>query len=315
MPNVPSSFQAVLHDTSRFLFLYGTTPPRVDAAPERIERAVSRLAARTSGLALDGIIVYDVQDESERMSQPRPFPFLPTLGARTYASLLQRAMERTILCYKSVAQVAEEDWQPWLDETHDIYGLRCLSLVGRAASVQLGGGLSLTQALQDASRHPAGFTLGGVVIPERHRPGRSESERLITKAACGCQYFVSQSVYAPDATITLLRDYARVCHTLEIAPQRVILTFTPCGGARTLDFMKWLGISIPTETERIILGSDTPLTESLRVCASALSHILEAVGIDGVPLGINVESVSIRKEEINASVDLYHTLREVVGGA
>ena len=79
--------------------------------------------------------------------------------------------------------------------------------------------------------------------------------------------------------------------------------------------MKWLGISIPAETERIILGSDMPLTESLQVCASALSHILEAVGIDGVPLGINVESVSIRKEEINASVDLYHTLREVVDGA
>ena len=129
MQTVPSSFQSVLHDTSRFLFLYGTTPPRVDAAPERIERAVSRLAARTSGLALDGIIVYDVQDESERMSQPRPFPFLPTLGARTYASLLQRATERTVLCYKSVAQVADGDWQPWLDETHDIYGLRCLSLV------------------------------------------------------------------------------------------------------------------------------------------------------------------------------------------
>jgi len=315
MPTVPTSFQTALHDAGRFLFLYGTTPPRADAAPERVERAASRLAARTAGLDLDGIIVYDVQDESERTSRPRPFPFLPTREARAYARLLQQTTGRNVLCYKSVAQMAEEAWRAWLDETCDAYGLRCLSLVGRAASVQaMGGGLPLTRAIRDAARHPGDFTLGGVVIPERHRPGRSESERLIAKAGDGCRYFVSQAVYAPDATIGLLRDYARDCRAQETTPQRIVLTFTPCGGAGTLDFMKWLGISIPAETERAILASDAPLTQSLRVCASALSRILEAVGAEGVPLGVNVESVSIRKEEIEASVDLYHALRDVVGG-
>ena len=314
MPTAPTTFQAALDEAGRFLFLYGTTPPRADAAPERVERAATRLAARTAGLALDGIIVYDVQDESERASRPRPFPFLPTLEARAYASLLQGATGRTALCYKSVAQVAEGDWRTWLDAAHDGYGLRCLSLVGRAASVPLGGGLSLTQAIRDAANHPAGFTLGGVVIPERHRPGRSESERLIAKADAGCRYFVSQAVYAPDATIALLRDYARECRALGVAPQRIVLTFTPCGGVGTLDFMKWLGVAIPAETERAILASDAPLTQSLRACAAALSRILEAAGAEGVPLGVNVESVSIRKEEIEASVDLFHALRDVVGG-
>ena len=316
MPTAHTTFQAALDDASHFLLLYGTTPPRADAAPERVERATARLAARTAGLALDGIIVYDVQDESGRASRPRPFPFLPTLEARAYAGLLQRATGRTALCYKSVAQVAEGDWETWLDAAHDSYGLRCLSLVGRAASAQQpGGGLPLSQAIRDAARHPAGFTLGGVVIPERHRPGHSESERLIAKAAAGCRYFVSQAVYAPEATISLLRDYARDCRASGLVPQRIVLTFTPCGGAGTLDFMKWLGIAIPIETERAILASDTPLTQSLRACASALSRILEAAGAEGVPLGVNVESVSIRKEEIEASVDLYHALRDVVGGA
>jgi len=31
-----------------------------------------------------------------------------------------------------------------------------------------------------------------------------------------------------------------------------------------------------------------------------------------VPLGVNVESVSINRDEIDASVDLCHALREVV---
>ena len=314
MSDVPGRFQAALNDAGRFVFLYGTTPPRAEATPERVARAASRLAARTAGLDLDGLVVYDVQDESERTSRPRPFPFLPTLEARSYARLLQQATGRTVLCYKSVAQVSAGDWGAWLDETCDAYGLRCLSLVGRAASTWDAGGIPLSQAIREASSHPGGFTLGGVVIPERHTPGRSESERLIAKTGAGCRYFISQAVYAPEAAIGLLRDYARDCRTRGIAPQRIVLTFTPCGGAATLGFMKWLGIAIPAETERAILSSDAPLTQSLRACAFALSRILEAVGADGVPLGVNVESVSIRKEEIEASVDLYHALRDVVRG-
>jgi hypothetical protein len=79
-----------------------------------------------------------------------------------------------------------------------------------------------------------------------------------------------------------------------------------------MEFMKWLGIAIPPETERLILSSDEPLAESVRVCASALSRILDAAGGEGVPLGVNIASVSIRKEEIEASVDLYHALKSVV---
>lgn len=306
------SLHDALRDTRRFVFLYGTTPPRADAAPERIERAASRLAARTAELNLDGLVVYDVQDESERTRQPRPFPFLPTLEARTYSSLLRERAGRDVICYKSVAAMNEDQWRAWLDETcRAESNPRCLSLVGRAASASGPSGIALPQAIREASRHPCGFMLGGVVIPERHKPGRSESERLREKTEAGCRYFISQAVYAPDAVIRLLQDYAGLCRERGEKPQRIILTFTPCGGAATLGFMKWLGISVPSETEQAILSSNTPLTESLRACAANLSQILEAVGTSEVPLGINVESVSIRREEIEASVDLCHALREV----
>ncbi len=306
--------QDALRDPHHFVFVYGTTPPRADAPIERVERAASRLAARTANLDLDGLVVYDVQDESARTSQPRPFPYLPTLDSREYARRLQEQTGRTVICYKSVAQVSEPDWRTWLDTTCDTYRVRCLSLVGRAASKQDTGGIPLAQAVQEAAEHPCEFTLGGVVIPERHRPGRSESERIIAKAQAGCAYFISQAVYAPEATISLIRDYARDCRTRGVEPKRLILTFTPCGSAATLGFMKWLGISIPRETEQAILSSSSPLTESLRVCTATLSRILDEVGSEGVPLGVNVESVSIRKEEIEASVDLCPALREVVKG-
>ncbi len=303
--------QEVLCDARRLVFLYGTTPPRADAAPERIARAAARLTARTAGLELDGLVVYDVQDERERVSHPRPFPFLPTLESRTYSSLLQQKSGRDVICYKSIAAMNEAEWRVWLAKTCQSEGsLRCLSLVGRAAASPPNA-LPLMTAINEAARHACGFTPGGVVIPERHRPGRSESERLLAKTEAGCRYFISQAVYAPDAAIRLLRDYAELCRARGTAPQRIILTFTPCGSEATLDFMKWLGISIPGETERAILSSSTPLTESLKACAFNLARILEAAGTSEVPLGVNVESVSIRREEIEASVDLYHALRKV----
>ncbi len=306
------SLQDALSDPRRFVFLYGTTPPRADAAPERVERAASRLAARTAKLDLDGLVVYDVQDESERTRQPRPFPFLPTLEARAYSSLLREKAGREVICYKSVAAISEDQWRAWLEKTCRAENKpRCLSLVGRAASASGPSGIALPQAIQEASRHPCGFMPGGVVIPERHRPGRSESERLLAKTEAGCRYFISQAVYAPDTTIRLLQDYAGLCRERGEKPQRIILTFTPCGGEASLGFMKWLGISIPAETEQRILSSNAPLTESLKACASNLSRVLEAAGTSEVPLGVNVESVSIRREEIEASVDLCHTLREV----
>jgi hypothetical protein len=33
-----------------------------------------------------------------------------------------------------------------------------------------------------------------------------------------------------------------------------------------------------------------------------------------LPLGVNVESVSINRDEIDASIDLFHALREVMNG-
>lgn len=40
-------------------------------------------------LDVDGIILYDVQDESGRTSDERPFPFLPTVNPFDFAKQLQ----------------------------------------------------------------------------------------------------------------------------------------------------------------------------------------------------------------------------------
>jgi hypothetical protein len=261
-------------------------------------------------------VVYDVQDESERTAEPRPFPFLPTLDSRHYARLLGGLIDRPLITYKAIQHLTEEDWRGWLDETAREYGLRTLSLVGRPSARARAAGsgplpMSLSRATQLAAAHPAGFTLGGVAIAERHGTGRSESERLQQKARDGCRYFISQAIYHPETMIRLLADYAADCRRLGVPPRRIVLTFVPCGRAKTLEFIRWLGIRIDPEVAGAILGDPAPLGRSIAFCREHLRAILDQPYAEVLPLGIHVESVSIYRDEIDASIELAHALREV----
>jgi len=153
-----------------------------------------------------------------------------------------------------------------------------------------------------------------VVIAERHSESRSEAARLLAKGLEGCAYFISQTVYHAPPTEALLRDYLRDCRGAGIEPRRVVLTFAPCGRDKTLAFLRWLGVNISADTERAILGAANPLARSIEICRDNLRRILDGAYASHIPLGVNVESVSINRDEIDASVDLFHALKEVMDG-
>lgn len=303
-----------LPDTRRFVALYGTTAPRADLPEDRVLKAADRLSERIRNLPLDGLVVYDVQDEPGRSTEPRPFPFLPTLDSRTYAKLLRELSTQQVVTYKSIAGMTAAQWQPWLTETREEYGISYLSLVGLSSSGVDHQGLSLSQATQVAASHPGGFTLGGVVIAERHSAQRPESTRILHKARNGCRFFISQAVYDPAPTIQLLDDYYRLCLAEGATPSRIILTFIPCGRAKTLEFIRWLGVSVTPQAMQAILEAPVPIDKSIEICAENLRAILDQEYAEYLPLGINVESVSINREEIDGSINLFHTLQEVLQG-
>ena len=205
----------------------------------------------------------------------------------------------------------EAKWLSWLTETADEYGARCVSIVGRPTS-GVRYPLALSTAIRLAAGHPAGFTVGGVVIAERHTEQRSESARLLAKGIEGCSYFISQTVYEADPTERLLRDYVRDCRGAGVQPRRIVLTFAPAGRPKTIAFLKWLGVHIPLETETAILTAANPIARSIEICRDNLRRILDHEYAREIPLGINVESVSINRDEIDASVDLFRALDAVV---
>jgi hypothetical protein len=307
------SLREKLLDARERVLLYGTTPPRAGSPTQQVEDAAARLAARLAPLPLDGIVVYDIQDETGRTSVPRPFAFSGTVDPRRYSRLLAKHTGRTTIPYKCVGTLDEPAWRAWLAESVREYGVEFLSIVGRPTS-GVRHALPLSRAIRIAAAEP-GLCVGGVVIAERHTAARSESARLLAKGIEGCGYFISQTVYQAGASERLLADYVRDCRGAGVEPRRIVLTFSPVGNEKSLAFLRWLGVNVPPEAASAILGAASPLAKSIEIGRDNLRRILAHDYAREIPLGVNVESVSIRRDEIDASVDLFHALREVLAEA
>ena len=135
-----------------------------------------------------------------------------------------------------------------------------------------------------------------------------EHQRMLAKQEAGCRFFITQSVYDAASTKSLLSDYALSLAASGRAPAPVVLTFSPCGSVRTLEFMKWLGISFPRWLENELRHSADTLERSIELCQNVFNDVQEYAREKRLPIGINVESIAIRRAEVDASVELYRRL-------
>lgn len=309
--NSGSELKARYNDNNRGVYFIGTTPPKSDTPIEQVDTIAQKLLERVSDIDVDGFIVYDIQDEGSRTNDPRPFPFKSTHDPRLYSSLLNKKSTRPVITYKSVGQSSVEEFHQWADEAWHEYNVRDVVLVG-SPSHKNQVSLSLNEAYSALQDNDNDFFTGGITIAERHASKGNEHQRLIEKYEQGCNFFISQAIYNPQATIDQLTRYAIECKNSGLKPQRIILTFSPCGSQKTLEFIEWLGVSVPEATSLRILNADKPLYESIRICANSLQQILDAVIPYNLPLGLNIESLTNRKEEIDGSILLYKLLRSMM---
>lgn len=289
--------------------LYGLAPPKQTISPGQLDEIVTRQLVRLQSLSIDGLIVYDIQDEGERISTPRPFPFLPTIDPEAYAHHYLASLTKQKIVYRCVNRDTPDTFIQWLKRQHAATTSRLSVLVG-AASERSVTGLSLASAYMLAQEHAPTLLLGGVAIAERHSKSANEHERILAKTELGCRFFVTQAVYDVTSTKSLLSDYALAVREKDGVPLPIILTFSPCGSTKTMSFMKWLGIAFPRWLENELRMSADPLTTSIDLCEKIFAEIWDYSRDKKIPIGVNVESVSIRKAEIDASVDLFQRLRQ-----
>jgi|SRR5579862_480423 len=294
--------------------LYGFAPPKQSTPAEQLHAILAQQRARLASLPVDGVIIYDIQNEAERTSTPRPFPFLPTLDPEVYAHTHLGELAIPKIVFRCVNRDTPDGLIRWAAAANTATPSRLSVLVG-APSRHARGTLTLADACTLVRRHAPRLVVGGIAIAERHARHLDEHERMLNKSGLGCRFFVTQAVYDVTSTKSLLSDYAMATRERGEAARPIILTFSPCGSQKTLAFMKWLGIAFPRWLENDLRFAADPLSTSITLCERIFTEVSEYAREKGVPLGVNVESVSIRKTEIEAAVELLHRLRRQIPGA
>jgi hypothetical protein len=252
------------------------------------------------------LVLYDIDDESSRNPVERPFPFSPTIDPSEYRSQYLQGWPTPVIVYRAVGKYQREGLRTWLCDQDPS---RTLTVMVGAASSGSRSPVSLADAQALRSECNPDLLLGGVAIPERHSRRDNEHLRLIAKQEAGCRFFVTQVVYDLNAAKNLVSDYRYECQSRGLVPVPLVFTFSVCGSMKTLEFLRWLGVDVPRWIENDLRHSTNPLSASMEQAAVTAAELTEFCRRLDVPFGLNVESVSIRREEIEAAVELAARLR------
>lgn len=281
--------------------LYGITPPKLSSSHEKLIEISEAQIQRINSLPIDGLIVYDLQDELARTKENRPFPFMETLDPLSYSERYLKSINVPKVIYRAVGKYSSADLTEFLETSpSDKY----LTVFVGAASKTQSVHLTMKEAYDLKSKVNQKLLLGGVTIPERHLKNSAEHLKVFDKISYGCKFFISQGVYNLEASKNFLSDYYYYGIENNIPLVPIIFTLTPCGSLKTLQFMKWLGISIPKWLENDLLHSKDILSKSIELSKNIWFDLKNFAAEKNIPIGRNIESVSIRKEEIDASIEL-----------
>ncbi len=290
------------------LVFYSFSPPKITTEEERVLTIADRQREWLTGLDLDGLILYDIQDESSRTNEERTYPFIPTIAPEVYCKRYLNDIGIPKIIYKSIANHRREQFADWLHRNSE---LEYAVFVGASSQQQIREtNFSLSDAYELGQQLSNKLLLGGVTIPERHSKKGDEHHRIFNKKELGCRFFISQCVYNLNDTKNLLSDYYYSAQEngQDMAP--IIFTLAPCGSLKTLQFMQWLGIQVPQWLYNDLKNSKDILDASIRTTTNIAAEILDYARTKKIPVGFNVESISMKKEEIEASGTL---LSQVVG--
>lgn len=281
--------------------LFAITPPRRSTPADRLPEIARATLERLGDLDIDGLVLYDIDDESSRNPAKRPFPFSPTLDPAEWRAGYLEQWRTPVVVYRAVGKYPREVLRSWIAEQDPS---RTLTVMVGAASSGASPEVSLAEAQAMCAELNPDLLLGGVAIPERHSRREDEHLRLIAKQQAGCRFFVTQIVYDLNAAKNLLSDYRYECVSRGMAPVPIVFTFSVCGSMKTLDFLRWLGVDVPRWMENDLRHAANPLAASLDQAVATAVDLIDYCRRIQVPFGVNVESVSIRREEIEASVGL-----------
>lgn len=292
------------------ILLYGITPPKASTAAEKLPTIAEKSLNTLRGLDIDALIVYDVQDESSRTNEERPFPFSSALDPFTYTTQYLRGLEVPKIIYRPASMFTKDELAGWLNGLkqhgfHPVFvGLPSPDFVPKT---------TLAEAYEIWRRdHKDHSVMGAVTIPERHAVLKDEDIRMMDKVNCGVTHFISQCIFNVAYTKQMLESLTTTCHAQKREIPTIIFTLTICGSLKTLDFMEWLGIHVPEDIKEELKVSSNPAGLSVEIATAIAKDLIHYCQERSIPFGFNIESVAVRKEEVEASLELLDTVNNLL---
>jgi hypothetical protein len=292
------------------ILLYGITPPKASTPAEKLPSIAEKSLNTLRGLDIDALIVYDVQDESTRTTEERPFPFSSALDPFTYTTQYLNALDIPKIIYRPASMFTKQELADWLNglKQHGFYpvfvGLPSPDFVPKT---------TLADAYAIWRRdHQEHSVIGAVTIPERHAVLQDEDVRMMDKVSCGVTHFISQCIFNVEYTKQMLDALTKTCQEQNRELPTIIFTLTICGSLKTLDFMEWLGIHVPEDIKEQLKVSSNPAGLSVEIATAIAKDLIHYCQQQSIPFGFNIESVAVRKEEVEASLELLDTVNRLL---
>ena len=289
--------------------LYGITPPKKSTEEEKMLALAARRTERINSLGVDALVVYDIQDESTRNGEARPFEYFPTHDPLTYTDRYQQEITCEKIIYQVVGKYEKGEFSRRLAGAHRS---RYLSVFVGAASKDQPARIRLPEAYELWGKAPEKSLLGGVVIPERHNSKNNEHVRILEKQASGCSFFISQCICNIEMVKDFISDYCFAVDDQGLERKYFVFTLSICGTVETLRLMNWLGINIPRWMQNDLVRSRDIIQESISQNLKVVAELKEYCTEKHLSYGFNVESISPKKSEVEATVALLSEIKKIL---
>ena len=278
------SFHNVLLNPSVPVTLFEVVPPAA-AKPEALESSLNELR-QVRGL-VNAINLPEIHDEDrpgERTSK-----FVARVEPRLFGSRIQRELGIDVVL--NHVTVHDLDPERWFRETLEESGISNWVLVGGESKEIHYPGPPPGEAARLAKSLSRPVSLGGITIPSRV----DEPERIRKKQAEGIEFFTSQVMFDSNDLVWLIQR-------LNGVEARIFISFAPVSHRRDLEFLRWLGVDIPRDLDRFLLGSEpgaaappeTYLDRSLNLAQRILMDVFDNLPPDPPPIGLNIEHINRR---------------------
>jgi len=275
------SFQEALLHPGVPMTLFEVVPPAA-GKPDAIESSVKELHQLRG--RVDAINIPEIHEEDrpgERTSK-----FIERVEPRILGSRIQRELGIDVV----INRVTVHDPEPerWFRETCGEWDIANWVLVGGESKEIKYPGPNPADAARLVKSLGLPAALGGITIPSRI----NEPERIRTKHAQGVDFFTSQVMFDSNDLVGLIQR-------LNGVEARVFISFAPISTPRDLQFLRWLGVDIPRDLDRFLIGptdgesaAETCLERSIDLAQRILMDVFDNLPPDPPPIGINIEHIT-----------------------